>query len=230
MFLAHAGVASRRAAEGFIAQGRVSVNGTVIREQGAKVFPADIVLLDNKPIQTETRLLYFALNKPQGYICSSSDPQGRPLALDLVPRGNGERLYNVGRLDFLSTGLIFFTNDGDFAARLGHPGSGLEKEYFVEASGPVPDATVEAFISGITIEGVRYQAREAQRTGRKSLRIVLVEGKNREIRRVFSHFHLHPVKLHRIRIGPVLLGELASGTSRPLTEQELEDLNNGYCN
>ena len=223
VYLSHAGVASRRAAEDIIAGGRVSVNGTVITSQGSKVFSGDLVLLDGKPVRTESRLRYLALNKPAGYICSSSDPQGRPLALDLLPPVS-ERLYNVGRLDFLSSGLIFFTNDGDFAARLGHPGSGVEKEYLVEAAGPVPDAAVEAFIQGITIEGVRYQAIEAEKTGRKSLRIVLVEGKNREIRRVFSHFHLHPARLCRIRVGPVRLGELGEGASRPLTTRELEDL------
>ena len=227
VFLAHAGIASRRAAEELIARGRVSVNGVIITGQGSRVFPGDIVLLDNKPVQTETRKLYLALNKPAGYICSSHDPQGRPLALDLLPRTN-TRLYSVGRLDFLSCGLIFFTNDGDFAARLGHPGSGLEKEYAVQASGPIPDATVEAFAKGITVEGVYYKAKEAERTGRKSLRIVLVEGKNREIRKVFSHFHLHPVLLQRIRIGPVLLGDLAKGSSRPLTTKELEELTNGH--
>jgi 23S rRNA pseudouridine2605 synthase len=226
VYLAHAGVASRRAAEEIIARGRVSVNSVVITAQGSKVSPGDVVLLDGKPVRTESRLRYLALNKPAGYICSSSDPQGRPLALELLPRVT-ERLYNVGRLDFLSCGLIFFTNDGDFDARLGHPGAGVEKEYQVEASGPIPDAVVAAFTQGITIEGVRYQAIKAEKTGRKSLRIVLLEGKNREIRRVFSHFHLHPVRLCRIRIGPVLLGDLREGTSRPLTELELEGLNHG---
>jgi 23S rRNA pseudouridine2605 synthase len=175
-------------------------------------------------VQVETVLHYLVLNKPAGYMCSSSDPQGRPLALELLPRQIKERLYSVGRLDFLSSGLIFFTNDGDFAARLGHPGSGLEKEYAVEASGPVPDAVIDAFAGGITVEGVHYKAREAERTGRKSLRIVLVEGKNREIRRVFSHFHLHPVILRRIRIGPVIIGDLAEGSCRQLTEKELAQL------
>jgi 23S rRNA pseudouridine2605 synthase len=223
VYLARAGVASRRAAEEIIAGGRVSVNGAVITAQGSKVFPGDAVLLDGKPVLAENRLRYLALNKPPGYICSSRDPQGRPLALDLLPPVP-ERLYNVGRLDYLSCGLIFFTNDGDFAARLGHPGSGVEKEYLVEAAGPVPDAVVEAFMRGITIEGVRYQAIAAEKTGRKSLRVVLVEGKNREIRRVFSHFHLHPERLCRIRVGPVRLGELGEGESRPLTERELEEL------
>ena len=223
VYLSHAGVASRRAAEDIIAQGRVSVNGVTITAQGSKVAEGDIVLLDGKPVQTESRLLYLALNKPEGYICSSHDPQGRPLALDLLPPAK-ERLYNVGRLDFLSSGLIFFTNDGGFAARLGHPGSNLEKEYIVEASGIIPDTVVEAFNTGITIEEVHYKAKSAEKTGRKSLRIILVEGKNREIRRIFSHFHLHPVLLKRIRIGSVLLGNLERGKYRPLTEKELSDL------
>jgi len=224
VFLSHAGVASRRAAEEIIAQGRVSVNGITITSQGSKVADGDVVLLDGKPVQPESRLLYLALNKPSGYICSSSDPQGRPLALSLLPSSIGERLYSVGRLDFLSCGLIFFTNDGNFAGRFGHPGSGLEKEYIVEASGPIPDTAVEAFNSGITIEGEHYKAKYAEKTGWKTMRIVLVEGKNREIRRVFSHFHLHPTLLRRIRIGNVLLGSLPEGAARPLTEKELADL------
>jgi 23S rRNA pseudouridine2605 synthase len=224
VYLAHAGIASRRAAEGIIAEGRVSVNGAVVSEQGSKVFPGDSVLLDGKPVQTEDRLVYIALNKPPGYICSSSDPQGRPLAIELLPGEIRERLYNVGRLDFLSCGLIFFTNDGAFAARLGHPGSGLEKEYLVEATGHIPDALIEAFEKGISIEDVHYKALSAQRLGSRAVRIVLVEGKNREIRRVFSHFHLHPLRLRRIRIGPVKLEGLAEGESRPLKKYEIEAL------
>jgi 23S rRNA pseudouridine2605 synthase len=221
VYLARAGIASRRAAEILIAQGRVTVNGRVIAAPGEKVAPGDEVRLDGVPAAPEKRLRYLALHKPPGYICSSRDPQNRPLALDLLPRNISERLYNVGRLDYLSSGLILFTNDGGFAARLGHPRVGIEKEYIVEASGPIPDAVPEAFVRGITIEGVRYQALEIEKTGRKTLRILLVEGKNREIRRVFSHFRLHPVRLHRIRIGPVLLGNLESGESRPLGEQEI---------
>lgn len=228
VYLAHAGVASRRAAEVLITGGRVSVNGEKITVLGSRVFPGDLVLLDGKPVQAESSPVYLALHKPPGYICSSQDPQGRPLALALLPQGEGRRLYNIGRLDFLSSGLIFFTNDGDFTARLGHPRSGLEKEYLVEASGPIPDEAAEAFRRGITIEGVRYQAKEVEKTGRKTLRIVLVEGKNREIRRVFSHFHLHPARLCRVRIGPVLLGSLPEGASRPLTKIELEKLNRGH--
>jgi len=224
VFLSHAGIASRRAAEDIIASGRVCVNGVKITTQGIKVGEGDVVLLDGKPVQLEKRLIYLALNKPSGYICSSADPQGRPLALSLLPGEIGERLYSVGRLDFLSCGLIFFTNDGNFAGRLGHPGCGIEKEYIVEAVGPIPDTAIDAFNSGITIEGEYYRAKSAERTGRQSMRIVLVEGKNREIRRVFSHFHLHPTLLRRIRIGSVFLGNLAEGDSRPLSKKELNEL------
>jgi len=224
VYLAHAGVASRRAAEGIIAEGRVSVNGVVVSGQGSKVFPGDTVLLDGKPVRTESRLVYLALNKPPGYICSSSDPQGRPLAIDLLPGEIKERLYNIGRLDFLSCGLIFFTNDGEFAARLGHPSSGLEKEYMVEATGHIPDALIDAFEKGISIEDVHYKAQGVERLGSRLIRVVLVEGKNREIRRVFSHFHLHPFRLRRIRIGPVKLEDLAEGEARALKKFEIEAL------
>lgn len=223
--MSRSGIASRRAAEDIIAEGRVSVNGQIIKTQGSKVLDEDIVLLDGKQIHLESQFLYYALNKPSGYICSSSDPQGRPLALNLLPQTK-ERLYNVGRLDFMSCGLIFFTNDGNFANRLGHPASELEKEYTVEASGPIPDTAIEAFNQGITIEGVFYRAKTAERTGRKSIRIILIEGKNREIRRVFSHFHLHPTLLRRIRIGNIFLGDMAEGSFRPLTINEISGLLN----
>jgi len=224
VYLAHAGIASRRAAEGIIAEGRVSVNGVVVSEQGSRVSSGDVVLLDGKPVRTESRLVYFALNKPPGYICSSSDPQGRPLAIELLPGEIKERLYNVGRLDFMSCGLIFFTNDGGFAARLGHPGSGVEKEYMVETTGHIPDALIDAFEKGITLEGEHYRAQGVERLGSRAVRVVLVEGKNREIRRVFSHFHLHPFRLRRIRIGPVKLEDLEEGKSRTLRKFEIEAL------
>ena len=223
VYLSHAGIASRRTAEDIIASGRVSVNGVTITTQGSKVEEGDIVLLDGKEVHLENTMIRLALNKPPGYICTSNDPQGRPLALSLLPSIK-ERLYNVGRLDYQSCGLIFFTNDGNFASRLGHPSSEIEKEYIVEATGILPDAVIEAFNSGITIEGEFYKAKSAEKTGRKSLRIILVEGKNREIRRVFSHFHLHPALLRRVRIGPVLLGNLGEGSSRPLTDREIGEL------
>nr|WP_052299801.1 pseudouridine synthase [Treponema primitia] len=226
VYLAHAGVASRRACEGLISAGRVSVNGQMVTQMGVKVSPADDIRLDGVPLQMETRFRYLALHKPIMYICSAFDPQGRPLAKDLLPLPQ-ERLYNVGRLDYRSSGLIIFTNDGDFAAKISHPSAEIEKEYLVEATGPIPDLMVEEFKRGLEVEGVFYKAAEIERQGRKAIRVVLIEGKNREIRRVFTHFHLHPAKLHRIRIGPVLLTNLKAGESRPLTEQEIQILTGG---
>jgi 23S rRNA pseudouridine2605 synthase len=227
VYLARAGVASRRASERFILSGRVEVNGRKVTELGTKVGPGDEVRLDGVPVKIETRRWYIVLHKPPLYLCSSFDPQGRDLARDLLPKDITERLYTVGRLDYLSSGLVLFTNDGDFAAAVSHPSREIEKEYFVEASGHIPDEAPEAFIRGVVIEGVRYQARGIERLGSRTLRIVLIEGKNREIRRIFSHFHLHPAKLQRIRIGPVRIGELRPGESRPLTAAEIEGLGKG---
>jgi len=228
VFLSHAGVASRRAAENLIAQGRVSVNGKIISAQGSKVYTGDAVLVDGNAVSVQQQHRYYALNKPAGFICSSYDPQSRPLALSLLPNEKNERLYSIGRLDLQSCGLVLFTNDGNFAAKLGHPATAPEKEYFVDASGPIPAAICQAFLQGITIDDIHYMAKEAELCGRKSVRIVLIEGKNREIRKVFSHFHLHPVRLCRIRIGPVSLGDMPEGSFRALDESEIEELTHGY--
>ena len=224
VYLAHAGVASRRASEKLIAEGRVSVNGRIVAAPGEKVSPEDIIRVDGALLRQERVFHYLALHKPPLYICSAADPQGRSLAQDLLPRDIKERLYHIGRLDYRSSGLILFTNDGAFAAQISHPSAEIEKEYLVEASGPIPDKVLEDFVRGVVIDQVFYQAAGIERLGRKSLRIILIEGKNREIRRVFSYFHLHPVRLHRVRIGPVLLGDLPEGASRPLILGERKKL------
>ena len=222
-YLARCGVASRRAAEVLILDGRVKVNGEVVRKLGSKALPTDRVEFDGKPVGFESRFRYIALNKPEGYICSASDPQGRPLARDLIPDVD-ERIYNVGRLDLRSSGLILFTNDGDFAAKVGHPSASIEKEYIVDSTVPIPDEAISAFLEGIEVEGESYMASRIERIGRRAIRVVLVEGKNKEIRKVFSHFHLHPERLLRVRIGPVFLGRLSAGESRSLSADELRGL------
>jgi 23S rRNA pseudouridine2605 synthase len=191
---------------------------------GTKVMPSDTVCVDGKPARLESAFHYIALNKPPLYICSSRDTENRPLARDLLRSEISERLYSVGRLDYRSSGLIFFTNDGAFAARLGHPSSEIEKEYIIEASGLIAGNVADSFLAGIEIDGVLYRAREVERLGGRTLRVVLIEGRNREIRRVFSHFHLHPKILRRVRIGAVRLDGLAEGKSRPLTATELDAL------
>jgi 23S rRNA pseudouridine2605 synthase len=222
-YLAHSGVASRRACEDIILSGRVAINGTKVVELGVRVKPGDSVSLDGKALEPETRKRYILLNKPAGYLCAMSDPEGRPLAVDLL-KGVGERVYNVGRLDQWSSGLILFTNDGELASLLVHPSGGIEKEYDIAADGPLGDDFFEAFGSGLDIDGVAYRALSLTRTGPKGARVVLVEGKNREIRRVLERFGRKAITLRRIRIGPIALGELPEGSFRELSEPELKSL------
>ncbi len=225
--LSRCGVASRRASEKLILQGRVTVNGSVVTELGTKVCDADVVRVDGEPISLEERRVYLALHKPEGYICSSSDPQGRPLAITLLASEYSERLYSIGRLDLRSSGLILFTNDGEFARAVSHPSAEVEKEYLVDSSVPISDSMLEDFRKGVEIEGELYRCQSIQRLGLRSVKIVLIEGKNREIRRVFSAFHLHPTRLHRVRIGRIQLGDLEVGQHRVLSEAEVKSLYTG---
>lgn len=223
-FLAHCGVASRRASEKIIVDGRVSVNGQVVTELGTKVTSDDKVLVDGKPVKLEENKRYVLLNKPAGYVCSNSDEQGRDSAIDLLKEYYSERLYNVGRLDMFSSGLIIFTNDGDFAARLSHPSSELEKEYIVDSSLPLPRNLAEDFMHGVRIDGVFYKCKFAKELNSHRMQIVLIEGKNREIRRVFESRNVAIKRLVRVRIGNVEMNKLAPGDHRDLTQEEVKGL------
>lgn len=223
-YLAHCGVASRRASEKIILDGRVSVNGRVVTELGTKVSSKDEVCVDGKKISLEEKKLYVLLNKPSGYVCSQSDEKGRPVAAELLRKKYSQRLYNVGRLDMFSRGAILFTNDGDFAARISHPSSEIEKEYIVETSYPLPDGLAQRFERGVRVEGVFYRAKKAEILTTHKMRVILVEGKNREIRRVFKDAGAAIRNLQRIRIGNISLGELKDGESRELSSKEVDGL------
>lgn len=223
-FLAHCGLASRRASEKIILDGRVSVNGNIVKELGTKVSPDDKVLVDGKEIHLEKSKRYVLLNKPIGYVCTQSDEKGRPVAVDLLKDKYKERLYNVGRLDMFSHGAIIFTNDGDFAAKMSHPSAEIEKEYIVETSLPLPRFLAEDFRHGIRIDNVFYKAKDAEEINSHKMRVVLVEGKNREIRRVFESYDAAIRNLKRVRIGNVELGNLKEGESRDLTKNEIQEL------
>ena len=224
LYMARCGVASRRASEAIILDGRVSVNGSIVTELGTKVGPDDRVCVDGREIQLELEKHYVLLNKPSGYVCSLSDEQGRPVAASLLKEAYSERLYNVGRLDMFSCGLIIFTNDGDFAAKLSHPSAELEKEYVVDSSLPLPRRLARDFMGGIRIDGVFYRAKEAEELNARRLRVVLIEGKNREIRRVFEHYEVGIKRLVRIRIGNVGMGQLEEGRFRELSAKEVGGL------
>lgn len=226
-FIARCGAASRRGAEELILAGRVEVNGKRVTELGTKVDPGDIVLLDGSRIEEEEKKRYLVLNKPRGYVSSLDDPQGRPLAVGLLKSKIAERVYNVGRLDQWSQGLLIFTNDGDFAAKVGHPSSGIEKEYEVRTSVDIPGPFLDDFVKGLVVEGRKYRAEKARRLGDRQARIVLVEGRNREIRRVFASRAVHVLSLVRVRIGPVLIGDLPEGQFRELSAEEIRLLAGG---
>jgi len=224
VYLAHAGVASRRACENIIAAGRVSVNGTVVTGMGSKVSPEDIVYLDGKPVYPEARKCYVLLNKPAGFVCTLSDEKDRPTAAGLLKEAYSERLYNIGRLDMFSSGAILFTNDGDFSAKIEHPSAQIEKEYLIETSQDFPPELLTRFQRGIRVDGIFYKCRSAAAVNRRKMRIVLVEGKNREIRRVLEHFNCTIKRLVRVRIGNLQLGTLKAGAFRNLTAQEVQEL------
>lgn len=223
-FLAHCGVASRRACEQIILDGRVCVNESVVTELGTKVSASDNVTVDGKKVFLEEKKRYVLLNKPAGYVCSASDEKGRAVAADLLKEKYSERLYNVGRLDMYSKGAIIFTNDGDFAAKLSHPSSQIEKEYIVETSQDVPEDFSSRFERGIRVDNVFYKCRRCQILKPRKLKIVLIEGKNREIRTVLESQNIGTKSLVRVRIGNVNLDDLKPGESRDLTEQEIKAL------
>jgi 23S rRNA pseudouridine2605 synthase len=224
--MAHAGVASRRKCEELILQRRVRVNGQVVTQLGTKVNPSrDIIEVDGRPIVLEEKV-YILLHKPRGYLSDTRDFRGRPSALSLVP--GGERLYPAGRLDARSEGLLFLTNDGELAHRLTHPRYEHAKEYYVCVEGHPNDETLKQWRCGVFLDGRQTAPAEVSVLRRERdwtwLRVVLREGRKRQIRRVAAMLG-HPVRqLVRVRIGTVQLGDLEPGEWRYLTKQELKEL------
>ncbi len=223
-------MASRRAGEQIILEGRVAVNGVTVRLLGSKVDPDhDDVTVDGKPVRAK-KLLYIALNKPPGCVCSRKDELGRPTIYELLPL-EWDTVQSVGRLDFHSEGLIFLTNDGQFALRLTHPRYGVRKKYLVNVEGEVTHAMLDSFRRGIFHEGEKLKAlggRIMAASRAKSLvELELGEGKNREVRRLFESQALTVKKLQRTQIGKIRLGELKPGKWRTLNAVEIKTLTAG---
>lgn len=224
LYLAKCGVASRRACEKLIEDGRVTVNGTIVTELGTKVSGCEEICFDGKKIVPEAEKRYILLNKPEGYVSTLSDEKNRPTAASLLKKHFTERLYNIGRLDMFSCGALIFTNDGEFSAKIEHPSAGIEKEYEVLTVNSFRTEVLERFLRGVRVEGVFYKAKKAERLGKCRMKIVLTEGKNREIRRVLQFFNVKIKKLTRIRIGSVFLDSLEPGQFRLLTVEEIKGL------
>jgi pseudouridine synthase len=226
-FLADAGIASRRAAEQIILDGKVRVNGKFVRLLGTKIDPErDEVILDGKIIRARKKL-YIALNKPPGCVCSHKDEHDRPTIYDLLPK-EWQIVNSVGRLDFNSEGLIFLTNDGQFALRLTHPRYGVRKKYIATVEGKVGPAMLAEFTRGIFNGGEKLKAEKAflvsASNSRSVVELDLAEGKNREVRRMFESQNVSVKKLQRVQIGKIKLGELKPGKWRTLTEAEIKTL------
>ena len=229
-FMAEAGVASRRACEELIRQGRVTVNGETA-SLGRSVEPEqDRVELDGKPVQKEQRRTVILLYKPRGVVSTSSDTEGRRTVQDYF-REIPERLYNVGRLDLNSEGLLLMTNDGALANRLTHPRYGVEKTYYAVCDGRLTASEAAKLTNGIELEdGMTAPARvDAVRTtqrGDTSFLITIHEGRNRQIRRMLEAVGHRTLRLKRERFGPLSLGTLAPGEWRKLSDEEIKKLEN----
>ena len=232
--LSAAGIASRRAAEELIRQGRVSVNGTTVTELGTKAdADADDIRVDGRRVKPAGRRVYILMNKPRGYITSRSDPQRRPTVIDLLKdHGIREYVYPVGRLDYDSEGLLLLTSDGDLAAHLTHPSHEVEREYHVQVRG-VPDRhSLERLARGVVIDGRRtspalvrlHKIFESAGGEQAVLSIVIHEGRNRQVRKMLDAIAHPVVRLKRVRIGPITDDRLKPGDFRELTTREVAAL------
>jgi len=225
--MAHAGVASRRKSEEIIAEGRVKVNGVVVTEMGTKVDPAqDTIEVDGEEIEKETKT-YLKLHKPRGYVTTVNDPQGRQTVMDLI-HGIDKRIYPVGRLDLDSSGLLLLTNDGDLTHKITHPSHELDKEYMVVVNGELSQEEINRFKNGIQLEEGKTSPAKIEMVNQDpkntTYQVIIHEGMNRQIRRMFDQLGYEVVSLIRVRIGNISLGSLKPGEYRKLSSKELQDL------
>ncbi|MGE5242650.1 MAG: pseudouridine synthase [Betaproteobacteria bacterium] len=224
--LSRAGVASRRAAEQLMLEGRVTVNGITVRELGTKADPGnDDIRVDGRRVRAVERRRYLLLNKPRGYVTTRSDPQRRPTVMDLIA-GVREYVYPVGRLDFDSEGLLLLTNDGELASRLTHPRHGVPRIYEAWVLGVPDDHDRGRLVRGVTIDGRHSAATDVKTLGPSHLQITIREGRNRQVRKMCEAIG-HPVdRLRRVAIGPIRDAKLKPGHWRDLREEEVDRLRN----
>ncbi len=229
-FLAEAGIASRRKAEQFIVMGKVEVNGKVVTELGTKIdTEKDTVLYEHKKVVLKQKLIYIMLHKPEGYVTTVKDQFQRATVIDLL-KGVTERVYPVGRLDYDTSGLLLLTNDGDLTYRLTHPKHNIEKTYEAKLFGTPSEQNIIQFHRGVSIDGKKTEPAKLEilQKGEKYsiVRIVIQEGRNRQVRKMCDAIK-HPVsQLKRIGTGKLFLNDLEKGKYRYLTEKEIQYLKN----
>lgn len=223
--IAQAGIASRRKAEELIKDGKVKVNGEVIKELGTKVSESDKVEVNNKPIEKETKE-YYLLNKPRGVITTTNDEHGRKTVTDLIE--TSARIYPVGRLDYDTTGAILLTNDGEFANILMHPSNKIDKVYLAKLEGIIKGEQINALKNGVMLDDVLVKASRVklkkvnQENSTSMVEITIHEGKNHQVKRMFESVGFHVEKLTRERIGIFDINNLKSGQYRKLTPKEVQ--------
>ena len=227
--IARYGYASRRSAETLITEGRVRVNGQTVTKLGVKVPAGAMVEVDGQLINKQVPRVYMLMNKPVGYVCSKKDPQGRKTVYELLSEETRRAGVNtVGRLDYMSEGLLILTNDGEFAHRIAHPSGGILKKYEVTTKEHIPYNLVDAWKKGVYIKGTRYRIEDYERLADERVRVSLFEGKNREIRRLFASIHVDVVTLKRVAIGSLSLVGLPTSRCRKLTPGEMHEFLQDY--
>jgi 23S rRNA pseudouridine2605 synthase len=226
--LAHAGLASRRKAEQYILEGRVTVNGKIANELGTKAdLETDQIKVDGRLIRATEKLVYILMNKPREVVTTVTDPQGRRTVIHLLGHAIKQRVFPVGRLDYQSEGLLLLTNDGELTNRLLHPSRHVEKTYLAKTTGSLTEEQLQQFRNGVPLEGRRTAPayiRLARAGANPWYEVSIIEGRQNQIRNMFKHFGRLVEKLRRIRMGPLTLARVPVGAFRYLTEQEVAAL------
>lgn len=225
-YIAHCGYTSRRKADELIEQGKVLFNGEPVTDFSTEVGEGDIVSIDGKEIRLESKKIYLMLNKPSGCISAVSDDRGRKTVIDIVRPHFKERLYPVGRLDFDTEGLLILTNDGDLADKLIHPHSNIEKTYYVELDRELRIPQIRNLEQGVDIGDYVTRPSKIKKISGKSCLITILEGKNRQVRRMFETQRLRVKYLKRLRIGELYLEDMKAGEFRELNQKEIRFLMN----
>ena len=227
-FIASCGVASRRKAEEYILDGLVKVNGNVVTNLATDIDEKkDVVTLNEQKISINEENVYYILNKPKGYVTTLSDDKNRKSITDLISQVD-RRIFPVGRLDYDSEGLLLLTNDGELTYKLTHPKFGIQKKYIVKIEGPIKESELAVLRAGVVIDGIRYAKCKVELQSYENnisrISVILTEGKNREIRRMFDAINHEVIFLKRVEFAGIKLGGLKRGEMRPLKPYEVEYL------
>lgn len=231
-FLAECGIASRRNCETLVTAGRVKVNGKTVTMLATDVDPEfDLVSVDEKPVKPIARHLYLALNKPKGYVCTTNDEFGRKTVMDFFEgKYPGKRIFPVGRLDYDTEGLLILTTDGDLSNRLMHPRNEIPKTYVAKIEGEIAESDLNKLRQGVILDGVKTKKCKVRLLGTENnvsrVEVVITEGRNRQVRRMFECINRDVIFLKRTAIGDIKLGGLYRGNFRELKENEIEYLKN----